>query len=206
MPENSLSTTPVIDEFLPPDDKSRRDLLDYEIGGVALYDTSLGSKFQNWTMTYDGASVIVTPDNAGPTPLFAMAGITECSLTFDQNMNPFIAYMVGGLSYIWWYDSEVATQVHTQLPVGATKPRCALDDKREIESDTSDVVLAYMMGNALYTREQRERFGVVANTMTTPDAAEYLMESNIPEEWTFYRIGMGYGNRLLFSHSFRIKF
>ena len=200
LPEHSLSTVPVIDEYLSPDDRDRTVFIDYERGGIALYDTTEGILYQNWKMTYTDGSVYATPDNTGiPVALFAMAGITECSMTFDKNMNPFVAYMIGSASWIWWYDSEVATQVHTQLPVGAVNPRCSLDDKRRRESASSDVILAYMMGSSLYTREQRDRFGVTGNTMTTPDPDEYLMLENIPEEQILYKVGMGEGNRFLFS-------
>lgn len=197
IPQHSLSSENVSGVYLYPDIFERSNLTDYESGAGVLNDPDLGMFYQTWTVTYSSPDVIVTPENAGPTVLFSLANITELSIAFDQNMNPFIAYVVNGEAWFWWYDTSQALTVHTQLPIGVLNPRCTLDDKRDLQKASSDIILAYTMDANFYTREQRDRFGVVDNKTTTPDAFEYLMGTT-PIGKTLDNIGMGNGFRLLF--------
>ncbi len=53
MPQNSLSTGFVSGEYFDPDTRPRTLLEDFELGGVALNDSSLGLDFQVWHLTYN---------------------------------------------------------------------------------------------------------------------------------------------------------
>ena len=51
MPANVLSTVPHPDDYLPPIDKDRGLLEDWEMGGIALNDPSQGLRVQEWHLT-----------------------------------------------------------------------------------------------------------------------------------------------------------
>ena len=95
IPEQRLSTEPVTAVYLDPDILNSYKLQDYERGGIALHDPLQGLEYQNWYLTYDTPDVIVTPQTTGSASvLFSIADITEFSLAFDQNMHPFVTYVV----------------------------------------------------------------------------------------------------------------
>ena len=49
LPGNVPSTVAVPSEFLSPDDQVSSPLIDFERGGVALNNSSLGLNYQNWS-------------------------------------------------------------------------------------------------------------------------------------------------------------
>jgi hypothetical protein len=61
-----------------------------------------------------------------------------------------------------------------------------LDDKRRLQNGTSDILLAYLRGNKLYNRTQRDRFEV----------EDYL--ADIPDGYSFVTMGMNTVNRVQF--------
>ena len=192
LPGDVLSTTPVVGNYLSPDDRNRELLVDYELGGIAIQDPSEGSDYQVWTLTYVSPDVIATPDTGTPVTLFSLTDLadqstelTEVSLAFDQNMNPFVAYVQDSISWYWWYDSLAEAQVHTQMAAGVTSPRCALDDKRYALAASSDIILAYIRTGNLYFRQQRDRYGT-----------EYLLATGVTG--ALVRIGMADNLRLHF--------
>ena len=192
IPEHLLSTTVVQADFLFPDSLERSDLVDYELGGIALSDPSQGLEVQRWTLTYVDPDIIITPDSGGDNVAFSIAGITEASLAFDQNMHPFIAYVVAGESWYWWFDPFTAGQEHVQMATGILTPRCCLDDKRASQTDSSDVILAYIRIGNLYYREQRDRYAI-----------EYLLAAGTPYQLS--RIGMNIKIRLQFEYIFPLE-
>lgn len=134
-------------------------LHDYESGGVALNDASRGLLYQVWHSWTDGSRVFTQPASGAPIELMADSGITEVSVSFDQNMSPCVAYVAGGIAKLWWYDPLAGEHVTVSF-AGAVSPRVALDDKRPQASagGWNDVVLAYVRAGAVYIRYQRERF------------------------------------------------
>ena len=161
LPFGALSITPVPGTFLDPDMRVRPSLLvDYELGGAALNDPTLGLQVRTWQAWYDGTSVRCSPDTGTPeTVLFSKPGITELSLTFDQNMRAAVAYVIAGYTYLWWYDSVPGSMVHTQF-AGANSPLLSLDDKRLSQTGNSDILFVYLRDGKIYYRQQRDRFGV----------------------------------------------
>lgn len=158
IPQNVLSTTPVPSPYVWGEVVAYDPLVDTEMGGVALRDASQGLLVQLWTCWLDGDTVMLSAPSVAPTPQFSRFGITEVSLSFDRNMNPAIAFYQDGQSWLWWFDTLSQSQVFTQLPNGSRNPRVTHDDKRELESQSSDVILAYLRSNRLYFRMQRDRY------------------------------------------------
>lgn len=185
IPDNRLSTINIPSRLLAPDDRARSKLVDYELGGIALNDPSQGLQLQTWKCEYkDGIDVVCTPEVGSPTTILSVAGITELSLTFDQNMRPTLAYMKDEQLHLWWWDTSIPARVTTNLGA-ARSPRLCLDDKRNSQFASSDIILAYMRDTTLYYRQQRDRF-----------LTEYTLKTDIGADTTIKTIGMGMNWRL----------
>lgn len=166
LPDGVLSTTAVRAGFnypvktAVPADK----LQDWELAGVAINDPSEGLEVKLWhgTLEIDKAtgvgSVYLEAPGVAKTLLFTGADITEIAIAFDQNMNPFVAYMQGGAAKFYWYDTTIAMMTHTTLPDGCYDLRCCLDEKRSQNNANSDILLSYIRGGNLCIRYQRERY------------------------------------------------
>lgn len=191
--ENRLSTQVVPGDFQTPDDLETSALIDYELGGIALNDPTQGLRVQTWTAVYDSGTsdLTLSAPSAGSTVLWNRPGITEISLAFDQNMNPFVAYVQSGQAKYYWWDTNLPGFTTTNLPVGSVTPRCCLDDKRETQTAASDTILAYVLGTALYMRRQRDRFTI-----------DYLQVDPFQDEFgnpgKLRKVGMNHVNRLQF--------
>lgn len=184
IPEQRLSTTNLPAAFLPPDDEPRTLTSVRKFGGIALNDPSQGMFVQIWTLTTDGTNVTISAPNHPASVLFTGTAITEIDLAFDQNMRPFVAFVEGGAAKYRWYDSLVEGQVITPL-TDATRPRCCLDDKRALQTGSSDIILVYIRVGNLYFRAQRDRYLV-----------EYLLKSAVTG--ALAKVGMGVALRLQF--------
>jgi hypothetical protein len=173
IPENSLgshiSSILVSRQFLPPDDEENFALFDKDRGGIALNDPSEGNDIIDWTLRYFPATgdFVIESETTSPTILLTVADVTEISFTFDQNMNPFIAFVENGQAKFWWYDSEIPGTTTTNLPAGSLTPRCTLDDKRQTQTGQSDIILCYVLNGDLKKRIQRERY-TVEDTLVSP--------------------------------------
>lgn len=194
MPDNVLSSQPVPTRFFGARSLAVSKTVDYEDGGIAIQDPSRGLNYQRWKaiLRESGRSTSYVLMSAPNTPEFVVASIpnmTEFSFTFDQNMQPTIAYVAGGASYLRWFDSTISGFTVTNLGAGVITPRVTYDDKRTLATNgyqTSDVILAYVRDGNLYTRMQRDRYGV-----------EYLQETGVKP---LVKIGFSRGLRLQFMH------
>lgn len=165
MPLDRLSTTPVYAPYLFPDATDPPDrLTDYELGGVALSDASLGLQVQRWICRADNDTGVVYlgAETVPETVLFTAEGITELSLAFDQNMRPFVAFTQLGQAKYRWYDTVLGANRITELDPEDRTPKCCMDDKRawQVSQGANDIILAYLRGDSLYYRQQRERYEV----------------------------------------------
>lgn len=186
IPLQKLSSTAVAAEFLEPDDiETPSSLVDYELGGVGLNDSSQGLKVRTWRLRLVGNDVRINADGVPETTLFTRSGITELSLAFDQNMRPYVAFVQNGQSVLRWYDTLAQQQVFLDLAAGTVTPRVCLDDKRPLQVGASDVILAYVLNGNLYFRAQRDRFEV-----------EYLLQEDVGGR--LIRVGMNRKYRLQF--------
>lgn len=171
LPDGVLSTTAVVTGYPDPVKQPGDLLIDWERAGVYLNDPSQGLMVKVWTLrgipnpdTLEVDVVISAPGGVAvgesSRVLFSGADITEVALGFDQNMNPFVAYVQSGQAKFWWYDSVSSGMIFTDLPAGSRTPRATIDDKRPFNIANSDNILAYMRGSDLIVRYQRERYQI----------------------------------------------
>ena len=192
LPNGNVFSTPSIPAaFLPPRDVPNTSLLvDSEEGGIGLNNPSEGMQYQAWSCNVDSSgNIYLSAPNTPPTIVLTVPGISQVSFTFDQNMNPFIAYTQNGVAKFYWYDVAIPGFTTTTLEAGAATPRASLDDKRafQINAGVTDILLFYVVGNNLYMRQQRDRYGIV-----------YLMASNLQLQYlgnTVFQVGMNVGMR-----------
>ena len=168
IPEDRMSTTPVIDDYLATDGRVRVfQTLDYEDGPIGLNDASGGMKYQPWALSWDNltGNFTVTPELTGsPSVVLNAANVVQCSFCFDQNAHVNISYQLSnGEAYLYWYDTLLANWATDLLAAGTNFPMLSLDDKRRTQVQANDMLLWYTRQQPdltwnLYKREQRERF------------------------------------------------
>ena len=185
MPNNILSSTPVPAAFLSPRDFIPNELEDWDNGPIALSDPTYGLFARKWKGRYEDGNVIYSATGVADQVIYTAAGITELSITFDQNGNPCFAYVQDGAAKMRWYDSQAGDYAIFSLAADAITPKVALDDKRKNHTSQSDIILAYIRSGGLYMRMQRDRFGV-----------EYTLNANVGGK--LRRIGMSINYRMQF--------
>lgn len=189
IPTGGRSTTTVPSQFADSFDTGSP-LIDIEYGGIAINDASMGLMYQPWTLRYDAPSgdMILSPRSGTPTVLFNRSGITEVSLAFDRNMQPAVAFVQNGQAKFYFYSPIDDNFVMWETQLGQAKnPKVTHDDKRDTESSRSDVILAYVMGNSIRYRQQRDRY-----------LTEYTFATSGVN--ALYRVGMNKGGRLQFMY------
>lgn len=161
LPQNAISEPAYSAAFLEPDSNPYLALTDYEKGGVGISNASQGRLVRNWTCFVDGVDVYVAPaeDLATRTLILSGSDITTVSVAFDTNMNVALAYMRAGVLNLYWYDTLVGHYVTTSYP-DCTSGRVGTDEKRPSLEAISDVIFAYVLGDVLYWRQQRDRYTV----------------------------------------------
>jgi len=194
IPENSLSSEPVIANIFGGRAKPVSAMQDYEDGGIALNDASEGLLYQIWLGFSDGENIYVKAPNTPQTLVYSGADITEFSFTFDQNMRIVIVFMQNGIAKLYWYDSTIEGYATTAFEAGARCPKVFLDDKRASQTGNSDVLLFYMSGNELCYRQQRDRFG--ERYVLTDVASDYPKEN---KRLVLINVGMGKNWRIQFT-------
>ena len=164
LPDHVLSSQLVLGYYLYPDNLDPDPFKSYELGGVALNDPSEGLMYQTWwaRLFKDGitetSKIYIGADNVPEFVWLDGADFGEVSLAFDQNMNPFVAYVDGDDAKFYWYNTALPGYTTTTLPAGSRSPKCYLDDKREMQDSTNDILLVYMRDDKLYYRERRDRY------------------------------------------------
>ncbi len=159
IPDDVLSTTAVPGAFLFPRNIPRTPLVEYEYGGLDIQDGTRGLRVKVWKGEYIGSDIVLSAEGVPPTTVLTVAGVDNFQFTFDRNMNPFVTYqLTNGTARFYWFDSLVSGFVTTTLPNGTVTPMCTHDDNRDLETNTSDIILTYCRGGNLYYREQRERY------------------------------------------------
>lgn len=169
---------------------SNSELVDYELGGVALQDPSLGLQYQTWKAHWNSAdsTVYATPSTTGvPVALHTRSDVIELAFTFDQNMRWSTAVrLAGDIMEHRWYDSAIESY-RVSTYTGVTSVRITLDDKRDIQihSGVSDVILTYIKSGLVKWRIQRDRF-----------LTEYGHSTAFSENVRITQFGMNIKNRL----------
>lgn len=192
IPGHVLSSQVISGYYLSPDNNDVSPVVDFELGGIGLNDITSGRDYQVWQarLHYEAGSAVggiyLSAPNIEEFLWYNLKGITEFSFTFDQNMNPFLTYVQNGQAKYYWWDPTIPGYTVASLPVDARSPKCCMDDKRYMETSTSDIVLAYMRGTTLYYREQRDRFTI-----------EYTLKTGLTGDVLL--VGMTRVNRLQFA-------
>ena len=160
LPDNVLSSTPIPANFIGARALPITGLIDYADGGIGIQDPSEGLQYQIWRMRVINDELLLDAPNTPAYVLYSGTDITEVSLSFDQNMRPAVAFVEAGAAKLFWYDTTLPANVITALAVDVVNPRVTLDDKRSLQSSSSDVILGYLRAGKLYYRQQRERYTV----------------------------------------------
>lgn len=157
--EERLSTSTIIGGWLnPPVSRPIRSL---HWGPVALNDADQGLLVKVWEIWIeDETSVMIKSAGHSASELFSRGSkIEEVSLAFDFNGAPMVAFVEEtGAAFLWWFDPVAIDYVFYALDSGVVNPRITLDDARVSSSSSSDVLLCYVRDDALYYRQQRDRF------------------------------------------------
>lgn len=166
----------IVGDFLPPNDKQpilRRSKAgefyasstavptDWELGGVAVNDSSGGVQYQAWKFELVQSTVVATPlRTKTPVTIHTITGIEPDEITgcFDGNMRPVVAYPLNGTISLYHYDPSVPGFVISI--VEGYSPRLTFDDARslEINMDNADVMLFYLRNGSCWYRQSRERY------------------------------------------------
>ena len=171
--------------FMYPRSRNYQFTQSFDNGGVAIGDTSKGLLSNEWVVSTDGSKIIIGRVDQGTTvELLTDTDISEVDFTFDQNMRPYVA---SGVSKLYWYDTQQAKFVTTEYQ-SIRNPRVSLDDKRQFNVSNSDIIFAYMKGNTLCYRQQRDRYSVEYELKTYTANWQKVLQ----------KIGMGNQNRFLF--------
>lgn len=185
LPDGVLSSEVVQGSFNYPDNLAYRPGTDYELGGLAISDSSLGLEYQAWKGFWEPSTGVVTlhPGISGTgIPVFTTSDVIDFTFTFDQSMRWTAATIdTSNLLSFRWYDITVNDYViSTYSDIASVK--LALDDKRavQIQSGVTDVILTYVkLDGDLCYRLQRDRYLI-----------EYTLESDVPEGFRITNFGM----------------
>lgn len=152
-----FSSKPVTSTFIVP--QRHHTNMDFELGGLAVQDGSLGLTYQLWSSVYSDGRIILRPKEGAPY-LFDSGACIEHSFTFDQNMNTCIVWNSDASkpTKLNWYDPLIGDQVTWDLPAHYDNPYVVLDDHREFRRGDSDILLVYIYQGKLRYRLQRERY------------------------------------------------
>jgi hypothetical protein len=166
MPNNTLSVTPIVAPFQAPRGALRSlaadGLSDLHFGGVALGDPSQGLTFQLWRVSAKSDGIYLAAPNTPSFKILDIRAAVWVALSFDQNARPFIAWVAdeSGTANFYWFDTTINNFRITTLAGPIFRIFATLDDPRPVEIQNGDIILAYVRSGNLFTRVQRERFGV----------------------------------------------
>lgn len=162
IPENRLSSYPVPAALVGSDKFPITDTLEYEEGPFGLQDTSRGLQYQIWRIRLIGESIYVTSPTTPETEVFSKRGITQVSLSFDQNARYVIAYIINSSQlWLYWYSPILQSFTHTQIDDGVRDVRITMPDKRDFQISESVIGMFYTKGDRLLVRWQTDRYGAV---------------------------------------------
>lgn len=189
MPSNRVTNIPFVTGYLY--DKPDTKLIDRALGGIDLQNTSEGYSYQVWEIYYEFNKIKIKGLTTQVVyELLEIANVTELSLAFDLSMNVSFTYVVNGLSYLRFYDAFI--QEFTTLALtDCRSPRMVYDDYRSMQTNTSDMICAYInkLTLKLCYRMSRDRFTI-----------EYPL-ADVQENARLIRVGMTEGLRLQFKLS-----
>jgi hypothetical protein len=181
-----MSSEPVVDDFLFPEDQERLFyLIDHEAGPSNLSVTADGMQFQHWLLTYNQANgdVTLTPQTSGtPIILAALApNAQQVSFCFDQNARPAVCWATDNVGYLYWYDSDL-NDFTIDTYNGIVSCMLTLDDKRTSQIENNDIHFWFTRESSpnvydVYVAVQRERF--TNERLMATDVPPFLLKSGM---------------------------
>jgi hypothetical protein len=189
IPGDSLNPLAPISEFLSPDSIVHPWVIDYENGGVALNDGSLGLTHSQWVLYTNQNEIYVKKitDTDGILVLTTTTAPTEISFSFDSNMQIVIGYVENFVTKLYWFDTVSNSFITSTFP-GIKSPRLCMDDKRPRETYSRDILFFYIKEgtpNKLCYRQQRDRYTIERELMEISPLINYIG-----------RVGMATTNRI----------
>jgi hypothetical protein len=192
MPNNALSSHPVVGAFLPPRTALRNTpalgLIDVHPGPVALSNPTLGITYQLWQVRGDANNIYLSAPNTPEFKVLPGQSAIWVALAFDQNGNVFIAWTANntGQSYYYWFDTTIPGYRISAIPGVVNRVFACLDDNRNAEFQVDDVMVSYVRAGQLYFRQQRDRFGVEYSLGAAPGAiVQFYMSHVLRMQWAF---------------------
>lgn len=160
LPTYSPSSIPITGNYIYGRAQTNNLLIDYEQGGFGISDTSRPLTYQTWKAEVKNLRDIWVSSPNTPEFIAYSTGYecTEVSLSFDQNMHVFLAFVENKRAKLFWYDPVLPGNSVMLLPIDARNPKLTMDVKESVFTSISDIILFYMRGTSLYCRVQRERF------------------------------------------------
>lgn len=188
IPQGSLSSVLQESSIASPEDIRIQARVSYESGPIDIEDTAEGLLYQTWILTWDYLTddfTAVGMTSGGPgTIVLNVADVLTMNFTFDQAGRITIAYTTSTSSYLYWYDTDIASTTTTDLTALALGPVIQLDDKRNTQNTVNDMLLWYTKAEGggtfeLFMLRQRDRF-----------LTEYSMATGIEDAFFIHNIGM----------------
>lgn len=186
LPDNTLASVHKYSEWKHPYPLTDEITTAYEWGGIDITDISQGLTAALWVLQYISGELHLGKVNTPLMPVLTVgAGVVKVALAFDTNMRPAYAWQIGENSCVLrFYDTALADFTEVTF-TGIYSPCLTLDDSRTQSSSISDIIFAYLKGNQLCYRQQRDRFLI-----------EYVLAEVTQQH--LMRVGMNKSHRLQF--------
>lgn len=146
--------------FLSPRNRHCRMTTAYCDGGPELFNSKAGITGYVWVAFVDSIDNITVKreDSDEKYVVTTRANVSQLDLTFDQNMRPFLTYVVDDIPYYFHFNSHDSSYSEVALDTSIRFPRCELDMRDVQDIPNSDIILGYIRDGNLCYRVQRERF------------------------------------------------
>lgn len=159
LPGNTLASVHRYSEWKHPYPLTDEITKAYEWGGIDITDTSQGFAASLWVLQYISGELHLGKINTPLVPVLTVgAGVAKVALAFDTSMRPAYAWQIGEDSCVLRYYDTVLADFTEITFTGIYSPCLTLDDSRTQSSSVSDIIFAYLKGNQLCYRQQRDRF------------------------------------------------
>lgn len=188
LPDNRLSTIPHPEAWMTSHPTSYSPYIDYELGGIAVGNSSLGLDVVLWKLAYDRISgeLRLGKVNEQGEVLLTEMGLKKVSLAFDVNMKPVYAIERKTGVNLNYYDTEQQQQVDKFFD-GIRSPYVCLDERRLESIENADVCFFYIKSTQLYVRYQRERYLIEHLLAELTHKTSYIERVGMMRNW---RIGI----------------
>lgn len=152
----NFTPTPIVGDFLPPNDAAYNPLSQIIWGGIAINDPSAGREYQFWEVFYDMGDIKMKPITGSVEFTYTAPNATITSGAFDQNMGAVVSYVdTSNVATIYYFGPSGYT---TLTVSNVTSMRLVIDDSRDYYTSASDIFWCYVRNDVLCYRLQRENY------------------------------------------------